>query len=291
MGDAAHAESFEHEIFAKPFAVKPPTEEYETPDNYRRFPDGDKLPDKMKVWLVQNTGKTFGGVVSRAFGFEDSPDAEILVKGYNRGKEYGAAGIGRHGNFLQWGYHAPPSQMTEPGQKLFLNCIVYIHKFDGKGPLVRKQSSDRTNALRLAAVITRISGDKKEFFERIFPPELWDKYGQDPDGLTQYYKERFEFIYRDKCFRIDDTLKSLGLKSNRTPETLEALIGMLSDPAKASDARKLLKRYTIEDFETPEQWQTWFTESKSRIYFTDTGGYKFLVVPKDYLLDISHISD
>ena len=33
--------------------------------------------------------------------------------------------------------------MTEPGKRFFLNCICYIHKFDGKRPLVPVQSSDR----------------------------------------------------------------------------------------------------------------------------------------------------
>ena len=70
-------------------------------------------------------------------------DAEAIVLGFNSGKEYGAVGIGRHGNFLHWGYWAPPSQMTEAGKKLFLNCIHYIHKFDGKVPLIRRSSSHR----------------------------------------------------------------------------------------------------------------------------------------------------
>jgi len=283
MGDAAHAESLQHEIFRKPFAIKPTFENRPTPNNYRRYPDGDKLPDTMKVWLVQETGKTFGGVVSRSYGFDDSPDAEILVKGFNSSKEYGAAGVSRHGNYLQWGYSAPPSQMTEPGRKLLLNCINYISRFDGKPPLIRTRASQRTNAIRLAAIILRISGDKREFFERTFGSELYNRYRQDPDGLARHYRDNIELIYRDGVYRVDDELKSLGLESNRTLETLEALIALLADPAKSSTAQTLLTRYTTQDFDTAEQWQSWLTESKPRIYFTDTGGYKFLVTPKDYL--------
>jgi len=176
MGDAAHGESLEHEIFQKPYKVEPEFEHWDTPSNYhRRHLGKDKLPDKMKVWRVQNIGKRFGGVVARAYGFTDSPDTEILALGLNRGKEYGAVGVGRHGNFLQWGYSAPPSKMTEAGKKFFLNCLCYIHQFDSKTPLIRRTSSHRLNALRLAAVINRISGDKKEFFTRIFPPRTLGK--------------------------------------------------------------------------------------------------------------------
>lgn len=141
MGDAAHAESLEHEVYHTPLAVQPSFELWDTPDNYKHnYIGSGKLPDKMKVWLVQKTGKKVGGVVAWGDGFTDSPDAEILALGFNIGKSYGDVGIGRQGNFLQWGYSAPPSQMTDAGQKLFLNCIHYIRKFDGKAPLLRRQS-------------------------------------------------------------------------------------------------------------------------------------------------------
>jgi hypothetical protein len=284
MGDAAHAESLEHEVFSKPFKVEPNFEQWDTPSNYhRRNLSEDKLPDKMKVWRVQNTGKRYGSVVSRFYGFTDSPDTEILVKGFNTGKEYGAIGVGRHGNFLQWGYSASPSKMTEAGKKFFLNCICYIHKFDDKAPLIRRNSSHRLNALRLAAVITRISGDKKEFFMRLFPDELWEKYGINPDGLVQYYRENLEFVYRDKKFLIDSELKTLGFNSNRDIATLQRLISLLKDEKNAETARLLLSRYTNESFQTTEQWQSWFESNKDRIFFSDMGGYKFLVVPEGYL--------
>ena len=284
MGDAAHAESLEHEVFQKPFKVEPEFEHWDTPSNYhRRHLGKDKLPDKMKVWRVQNTGKTFGGVVARAYGFTDSSDTEILALGFNRGKEYGAVGVGRHGNFLQWGYSAPPSQMTEAGKKFFLNCICYIPRFDGKGPLIRMSSSHRLNALRLAAIINRISGDKKEFFTRTFPPELWEKYGSDPDGLVQYYRDNFELIYRDRAFSIDSELKSLGMDSNRSLDTLERLIGLLQDDTHADTARRLLRRYTNQTFQNADDWKQWFDNNRDRIFFSDVGGYKFLVIPKGYM--------
>ena len=284
MADAAHAGSFEHEIFSKPFKVEPQFEYYKTPPNYYdRHLGNDKLPDQMKVWLVQKTGKRYGSVVARSYGFTDSPDAEALVLGFNTGKEYGAVGIGRHGNFLQWGYWAPPSQMTEAGKKLFLNCICYIQKFDGKAPLVRKVSSDRWNAVRLAALINLIKDER--FFSSTFPPELKEKYKGDPDGLVKYYRDNFELIYRDKVFLIDNELKSLGLKSNREIETLKKLIYVLKDEKHAETARLLLSRYTAQSFQNAEQWQSWFENNKNRIFFSDMGGYKFFVIPEGYMED------
>lgn len=239
----------------------------------------------MKVWRVQDHSKIRGkipnSVVARSYGFTDSPDAEVLVKGFNTGKEYGAVGVGRHGNFLQWGYSLPPSKMTDAGRKFFLNCICYISRFDGKAPLIRMTSSHRWNAVRLAAVLDRIKN--KDFFSGTFSPDLIKKYKGNADGLVRYYKNDFEFIYRDRTFHIDSELRALGMDSNRSLNTLERLIGLLQDENKADAARKLLGRYTNQSFGSAEEWQSWFDSNRDRIYFSDVGGYKFLVVPKGYL--------
>ncbi|MCL5280441.1 MAG: hypothetical protein M1376_11100 [Planctomycetes bacterium] len=284
MGDAAHAESLDHEVFRAPFTVQPEFELWDTPDNYKRNHLGsDRLPARMKVWRVQKTGQEIGGVVARGEGFTDSPDAEVLALGFNTGKSYGDVGIGRQGSFLQWGYSAPPSQMTEPGQKLFLNCIHYIRKFDGKAPLLRCQTIERSRIVVLAGAINRVRGDRKAFFLWLFPEELYEKYHSDPGGLAAYYKANLELVYHDKVYRIDDDLKSLGIESNRKIESLQRLIKLLDDAEHAATVRRMLGHYTDQSFDTPQQWRQWFEESENRIYFTDVGGYKFKVVPEGYL--------
>jgi hypothetical protein len=180
-----------------------------------------------------------------------------------------------------WGYSAPPSKMTDAGTKLFLNCVHYITRFDGRAPLIRRASSHRMNAIRLAALITRIKD--KRFFSGAFGPDLKKKYDGDPDGLVKYYKDDFELIYRDRTYVVDSELKSLGINSNREIATLERLISLLKDEKNAETARSLLARYTNQSFREPETWQSWFEQNKERIYFTDVGGYKFLVIPEGYL--------
>lgn len=278
MENAAHGESLDHEVYRTPLTVQPEFEYRNTPSNYREtYPGPGKVPDKIKVWRVQTSQK--GNVVARSRGFGDSPDTEILAVGFNHGKAYGDIGIGRQGNFLQWGYCDTPSQMTEAGRRLFLNCIHYIHRFDGKAPLIRRRSSDRSSAVSLASIIDRISGDKKEFFLSQFPEELYEKYHADPKGLTKYYQDNIEWVYRDRVFKVDEELKALGLDSNRKVEALERVFELLKDPAHAETARLLLARYT--DGHTTFD----FKNGRDRIYFTDVGGYKFMVVPEGYLGD------
>lgn len=283
MRNAAHVESLSHEVYQAPFKVEPEIETRKTPGNYHsRHLGTDKLPDEMKVWRVQEPERN--NVVSRGYGFLDSPDTEVIAAGFNTGKEYGGVGIGRHGSFLQWGYGAPPSQMTDAGRKLFVNCIHYIRRFDGVLPLVRTSSSQRLNSMRLARVINRISGDQKEFFVGAFGEELYDKYGSDPDGLVQYYRGNLEWIYWDGVYRVDEVLKSLGIESNRKLSSLERLIEFLEDGSHAQTARKVLTRYTNQSLSSAGQWQKWLAENKDRIFFTDVGGYKFMVTPEKYPL-------
>jgi hypothetical protein len=276
MANAAHAESLNGEVYRTPLAVQPEFELRTTPDNYRSsFFGPGKLPDKIKVWKVQNTQK--GNVVARGYGFEDSPDAEIIAVGFNHGKAYGDVGIGRQANVLQWGYSDPPSQMTEAGRRLFLNCIHYIRRFDGKTPLVRRQISGRLNALQSVAIL-KIITEKKRFFTGAFPDELWEKYQSDLDGLLALYGKNLELVYWDRVYRIDNDLKSLGIESNRKVETLERLFELLKDPTHAQAARRLLERYT--DGHTTFD----FKNGRDRIYFTDVGGYKFLAAPEGYVV-------
>jgi len=278
MENAAHVELLRHEVYRTPLTVQPEFEFRRTPENYRRSYFGPgKVPDQIKVWRVQNNQK--GNVVARGAGFEDSPDAEILAVGFNHGKAYGDVGIGRQANVLQWGYSDPPSQMTEAGRRLFVTCIHYIRKFDGQTPLVRLQSSARTNAMSTASFLKIIAEkDRKKFFTSSFPEELWEKYQSDFDGLLAYYQANLELVYRDRVYRVDAEIQSLGLDSNRKVETLERLFELLKDDTRREVAQRLLDRYT--DGRTTFDFQN----GRDRIYFTDVGGYKFQVVPQGYLI-------
>jgi hypothetical protein len=83
------------------------------------------------------------GMVSDGHGFEDSPDCERISGGVNS-KGPMAVAIGRQANLLQWGFYGAPDRMTGSAKRAFLNAIVYMRRFDGHVPLVRKTSVGRT---------------------------------------------------------------------------------------------------------------------------------------------------
>jgi hypothetical protein len=263
----------------------PKMEQRETPENYRHFPGGKELPATLPAWRVQTLKpQTNSGVVAGAYGFEDSPDAEIITPGMNFGKEPGAVGIGRHGNFLQWGFAGSPDEMTEPARNLFLNCICYIKKYDRMGPLVTWKSSPRMNALRVAGLIDTNFQNGNAWVLNSFQPGLAARYKGRAEQFVALFKKDLELVYHEEGkYLVDEDLKAMGIPSNRRIETLDKLIGLLERPETAAAARKVLDRYTEQSGLSPVALRKWVNDNRERIYFSDLGGYKFRVMPEGYL--------
>src|SRR5437763_16402961 len=54
---------------------------------------------------------------------------------------------------------------------------------------------------------------------------------------------------------------------------------MLEDDVQPIFASRILRLYTNESFRDARAWRGWLEESRGRLFFTDVGGYKFLVAP------------
>src|SRR5262245_51318456 len=67
-------------------------------------------------------------------GFDLNPDIELFCGGENE-KMAGAAACWRQGNLLHFGFEQSPSEMSEAGQRLLLNCIAYISRFTEDRPI------------------------------------------------------------------------------------------------------------------------------------------------------------
>jgi hypothetical protein len=140
--------------------------------------------------------------------------------------------------------------------------------------------ASREDAIRYALLIDRVRD--KSFLSNIFPDAQLAQYQGKAEAFARFWQDNSELVYRDKVYRVDEELKAAGIASNRTVAALGQMIALLNDSKKAETSRLLLKRYTEERFETPEQWQAWFDANKDRIYFSDVGGYKFRIVPAGY---------
>lgn len=317
----------EHDLFQRPNPVALTIEARPTPGDYVR----EGLGATMPMWRVQTEGYTEGtgqlvGVVSRDRGFADSPDVEWISSGVNS-KNSRAVAIGRHGNFLHWGFAASPTYMTDEAKLVFVNAVHYIAKFAGRAPIARKRPgtamrSSVTDALaamsveghratvalyeqlaqdiaaRKAAILARVGAgeavterDQRSLdrqppktpsrFARIrrhVPKEDWEALQGNEAEIRAYFAARLPYLCPEGWYKlaVDEELRSIGIP-NDDIALLETSIAALADAAKAPQARRILERYTDESFASATDWRDWFAQNRERLFFTESGGYRWLV--------------
>ena len=252
LARSAHGLVPNHAIFQGPFPVDIDYEDVPTPDDYRHYIDGVDLPDTLPVWHVDEvdyrTDRSLRpGTVSTGWGFDDSPDAEVIAGGINSKGPSGVA-LGRHASLFLWGFAAEPTRMTQAGRHAFLNSICYIQAFDHQRPLVKNIARDRRWALQ--------------------------RVKDDPAELARVQKD-LEFLTLDRrAHVIDGDCWALGIP-NRSLELLEHCITAWEAGDDVVRAKTLLERYTDQRFESPGEWRRWFTAAKPRLFFSDVGGFRF----------------
>lgn len=138
---------FAASYFKGPFKTKITLTKQPTPEDafhYAYYQDGN-VPDSVMMWKVNTEGYKTNpdfniGMVSRPWGYLDSPDCEFISSGVCA-KTLDAVALGRHGNFLTWGFIGSPMYMTPEAKVVFANAVAYIAKFRGT-PLVRKYNEN-----------------------------------------------------------------------------------------------------------------------------------------------------
>jgi hypothetical protein len=107
MDGPAHHLNLKHTVFEKPLKVEPEFEEVPTRGEYPYISLDQSLGDTMQAWRVQTKDypDVDPGLVSDLYGFEDSPDCEVIAQGMAQ-KGPDTLALGRQGNFFMWGFSA-----------------------------------------------------------------------------------------------------------------------------------------------------------------------------------------
>ena len=119
----------------------------------------------------------------------------------------------------------------------------------------------------------------RTFMFKYLPKELIKKYVADWNAYLRYYEENMGYIIPAEGFnefKFDEDAKTLGI-ANDDIKLLDACVEMLNDGDRPELALRILRRYTQEDFEKPKAWKKWLKKNRDKLFFTETGGYKFLV--------------
>lgn len=333
----AHAHTFRaaHPIFQGPFKVKMSLELHPAPAAALESAYASEIPvpDSLPMWRVQTCGymtdESFRpGMISKSGGFEDSPDSEFISGGVSA-KNLDAVAIGRHGNFLLWGFSASPQNMTEEARTVFANAVVYMAKFAGHTPIARKyfdaqsrsyinlqkywlsreawkKFSDRDRAYYAEVAARRkvvlekqkkgeeLSEDEKmvlrskvlkvrDYKEHLayHEPLLFKRFGVNEQAYMDYYDDNRAYFYMgDGQVEIDEDAKAWGIPNNDL-RLLEKAIDCLEKGIDVERAKRVLCRYTLCRFKTPREWREWYNVNKTRIFFTESGGWYFMVNTND----------
>ena len=144
LQDMALGWNASHPIFQGPVKVTLETSMQPTPAPALEIAQmmGETLPAETEMFRMQTVNFEQNpdyriGMVSRPGGYLDSPEAEVITGG-KCDKSIDAVAIGRHANWLTWGFSASPAYMTETAKALFVNAIVYMKQFAGQHPIARK---------------------------------------------------------------------------------------------------------------------------------------------------------
>lgn len=249
-----------------------------TPKGLSHYASGANLDKEMDMWKVHidkaHYRKGYGiGQIMQGMSFTDSPDCEF-ISGGESGKDITGMAIGRCANIMHWGFSASPAYMTESAKKVFVNAVFYMAKFNGQKSLVKKWKSMPRNSI-------------DDFFYRESHIVLDHKNGSfkpsgnaDKDKKAQYYLDNYKYLYMKRYEEeLDEEAKSLGIANNDI-KLLEKCIEMLKEDKGSENYSKaliLLSRYTEENFTTYKKWKNWFNKNKKKLFFTELGGYKFMV--------------
>lgn len=279
-----------HAIFNKPFKVELTMIDLDTPPHYKRYPEGAEMGETIKAWRVHGELRRKDyGLVSGGYGFLDTPDCEF-ISGGNNSKGPGSVALGRQGNYFLWGFCAPPQDMTQEARTVFLNTLVYMKGFDGQRAFGRRRASAREWAFVYAGYID--DERLKKHGIKQFSSKLLEEAKGSSETLKELLKNNEPYLFRaalDRSdgraaaysgyFAIDSDLKAIGI-GNRDPAWLERCVKDLEVGENTERALILLHRYTDKKFVYAKEWRDWLDTNKGRLYFTDTGGYRFKIAPE-----------
>lgn len=229
------------------------------------------------MWKVQTESALdrrgyWVGQIMNGNGFNDSPDCEFISGGEST-KDITGMALGRSGNIFHWGFSASPNFMTESAKQVFVNTVFYMAQFNGSKSIVKRwKSMSRQWVDELCYKNTRKLIDHKTGK----CPSTGNK---EIDNQLKYYTENYKYFYfegRSYTPIVDEDAKSLGVPNNDV-RLLEKCVDMLAEGKDTEKALRLLKRYTEENFTTSKEWKKWFKKYKKYLFFSEQGGYKFMI--------------
>lgn len=216
----AHHWNADHQIFKGPWKVHLNTFMAPTyPSAFEYGPlYGYSVPDSILEFVVD--GPKFQarkgqriGVVSRPWGYLDSPETEVIACGVCA-KSIDAISIGRHGNIFHWGYVADPDEMTKEAQALFANAVVYMAKRGPEHIIARKVNESIPT--RASAIADKYLTSKKAYEESQKSTEQFVQQIAEIQKAAKEKLEKGEDLSQAEKMYVNENLEDIRKINSRT---------------------------------------------------------------------------
>jgi len=140
------------------------------------------------------------------------------------------------------------------------------------------QDIGRNNEMFLKMPMTDAVESFEDYIKGFAGQELFAKFGTKTERYRKYYRDNYEYYYPLDAYslQLDMDAQRLGI-SNRKVEILEKCIGLLEKGQDTAMAMRVLRRYTVERFGTALEWGEWLTKNRDKLFYTESGGFKFMV--------------
>lgn len=183
-------------------------------------------------------------------------------------------------NIMQWSTKKYWQLSNEETKKFNEQTKVQLKKLEDKKAAGVALTDNETQMLTMFRTSPPAPAKAWEAYLKGMMGPLAGRFGSDAPAFQKYLKDNIDFMYCDPkgffSYKVDEDVKKLNIP-NHSIRLIETCIKMLKENKDPELALRVLKRYTPEDFKTAEEWEAWYDQNKDRLFFTETGGYKFLV--------------
>ncbi|WP_163407108.1 hypothetical protein [Flavobacterium ajazii] len=118
---------------------------------------------------------------------------------------------------------------------------------------------------------------RKEYLEKMVSRLPWAKsMGIDTLQIRSFLKENRPYFYSEPeasyDLVVDEDIKSLKI-ANTDVKVLDKAIKLLEEGKDVQKGKRILLRYTLENFSLPKEWRSWYSKNRKDLLFTQVGGY------------------
>ena len=178
-------------------------------------------------------------------------------------------------------------QIYRIDKKLYEGAIISRREGNARMLKMQQDLKDRKakgedigkgNEMFLKMPVTNDMESFEDYLKTQAGSELFAKFGTNTSLYHKYFRDNYEYFYPSDVYSLQLDADAQKLKvSNRKVAILDKCIQLLSKNEDAELAQRVLERYTTQKFTSAAEWKKWLDTNRSKLFYTETGGFKFMV--------------